>query len=207
MRIAQLLLAGDRLRRLRELDDAIVVHDLRRGIPFGDGTVDAVYLSHLLEHVDRPSVGGFLEQIRRVLRTGGVVRVVVPDLEVLCRNYLDHLETCAGTGSGCEAHDGYVAAMIEQMVRREALGTSRQRPLRRAMENLLLGDAQRRGETHLWMYDRVNLRHVLAGGGFRKIEVKSFDSSLIPEWDQIALDRDADGGEYKPGSLYIEAVR
>lgn len=57
------------------------------------------------------------------------------------------------------------------------------------------------------MYDRLNLRHVLAGAGFRTIEVKSFDSSLILEWDQIALDREADGGEYVPGSLYIEAVR
>ena len=66
----------------------LLPHDLRRGIPFPDGSVDAVYHSHVLEHIDRSAVPGCLAEIRRVLRIGGVHRIVVPDLELVVRNYL-----------------------------------------------------------------------------------------------------------------------
>ncbi len=97
--------------------------------------------------------------------------------------------------------------MVEQMIRKEAFGTSQQPTLQRALENALLGDARRRGETHQWMYDRVNLQHLLEKAGFKQIEVMDFATSSIPRWDTIGLDRDKQGSEYKPGSLYMEAVR
>ncbi len=104
-------------------------------------------------------------------------------------------------------HDEYVGHLIEQCVRREAIGTSQQPPLRRFVENLLLGDARRRGETHQWMYDRVNLSVALDEAGFRDVAVKDYRTSAIPGWDDIALDERDDGEEYIPGSLYVEAVK
>lgn len=53
-----LLLKGERLREFRALGDNILVHDLSKGIPFADGSVDAVYRSHTLEHLDREIVHG-----------------------------------------------------------------------------------------------------------------------------------------------------
>ena len=205
--IAPLLLDGDRLRRFRALPDNLLVHDLSQGIPFPDASVDVVYHSHMLEHLDREVVGHFLVECGRVLRPGGVIRIVVPDIERCCRDYLLHVEVCEREGASAIAeHDRYLEPILLQSVRREAYGTSQQKPMRRLIENRLLGDARKRGETHQWMYDRFNLTALLLSSGFVEPVVQSFATSAIPNWEKIGLDLDEKGGEYKSGSLYMEAV-
>ena len=183
------------------------MHDLRKGLPFGDGTADAVYHSHFLPHLDRDLVPGFLAEVRRVLNPGGVHRIVVLNLEKLCGEYLAHLRSCETEASARTAHDGYVAQIIELMVRKEASGTSQQKPVRRFVENRLLGDARKRGETCQWMYDRANLPYLLEEAGYRSVSIQRFDVSHIPGWNDYGLDRNGQGEEYKPGSLYVEAVK
>lgn len=62
--------------------------DLRKGLPCASGTADMCYSSHVLEHL-RPAAGAaFLAEQHRALRPGGIVRVVVPDLETICRNFV-----------------------------------------------------------------------------------------------------------------------
>ncbi len=187
--------------------DEVLVHDLRKGIPASDGSVDAVYHSHVLEHIDRDAVPGFLTEVRRVLKPGGVHRVVVPDLERYAREYLASLERGLEDPQLHATHDTTVSQMILQMVRREAAGTSYQPRLQRSLENLLLGDARKRGETHMWMWDRVNLPEALAEAGFLDIQVLDWRTSRIDDWNELGLDRGPDGGEYKPESLYVEALR
>ncbi|MEM9703666.1 MAG: class I SAM-dependent methyltransferase, partial [Planctomycetota bacterium] len=58
----------------------VLAHDLRDPLPFEDGAYDFVYHSHVLEHFRPADVPAFLSECRRVLRPGGVLRVVVPDL-------------------------------------------------------------------------------------------------------------------------------
>lgn len=202
-----ILLKGDRLRRFHLLGNNILVHDLSKGIPFADGSVDAVYHSHTLEHLDRDIVPGVFAEIRRVLKVGGIQRIVVPDLELLGRAYVASLDACAAGTGDMREHDVRVAAILEQCVRKEAYGTSQQAPFRRSVENFLLGDARARGHTHQWMWDRFNLRAVLESAGFGSVSVESHQSSGIPDWSSYGLDTDADGNEYKAGSLYIEARR
>lgn len=205
--LASLILTGPRLEQFRAISGPVVVHDLRRGIPAEDSTVDAVYHSHVFEHIDRQHVATFLREVRRVLKPGGIHRIVVPDLEQIASRYLKHLQECVdGKGSDAE-HDSFVSVLVEQMVRREAYGTSQQPPVRRFFENALFGDARRRGETHQWMWDRVNLSEVLTAAGFHDVNVVDNITSSIPGWANIKLDVGAGGGEYKPGSLYIEAAR
>ena len=205
--VAPVLLRGERRERFAALAGNVVVHDLRRPIPVDDGSVDAVYHSHVLEHIDRDLVAGFLAEVRRTLRPGGVHRIVVPDLEAATRRYLAHLDACASDPAAAVEHDGYVGAVIEQMVRRESTGAAGQPRLHRAVENVLFGDARRRGETHQWMWDRMNLAVALADAGFRDARVLDHRTSAIPGWDSIRLDELEDGRAYKPESLYVEAVR
>lgn len=61
-------------------------------LPVADGAAALVYSSHFLEHVPRDLVPGFLRECWRVLRPGGVVRLVLPDLENLAREYLARRE-------------------------------------------------------------------------------------------------------------------
>jgi hypothetical protein len=207
-RVAPFMLSGVRREQFLALDDNFIVHDLRKGIPAESGTVDAVYHSHILEHIDREMVPGFFAEIRRVLRLGGVHRVVVPSLEQYAREYLSSLEKSAEDPAQRRAHDAMVSQMILQMVRREASGTSKQSSsLQRWVENLLLGDARKRGETHMWMWDRVNLTCALEEAGFCDVQILDFQTSRIPEWNDLGLDQRTDGSEYKPESIYVETLR
>lgn len=206
-RLIPLLLRGDRLKRFNALPDNILVHDLARGIPFATDSVDAVYHSHVLEHLDRSTAPGFLREVHRVLKPGGVHRIVVPDFEWLCRRYVVHLDACDAVGAEAIGHDAYVSDVLEQSVRREAHGTSLQGPLRRRIENALLGDARQRGETHQWMYDRVNLSALLTELGYREVRRRDYATSAIPDWNAYGLDLDDSGHEYRPDSLYMEALK
>ena len=73
----------------------VVVCDLRDGIPFPDNTAQVVYHSHILEHFSHENARTFLRECRRVLNPGGIIRVVVPDLESLVATYQRALERAA----------------------------------------------------------------------------------------------------------------
>lgn len=206
-RIAPLVLDGERRAAYDRISGEVMRHDLRKGIPFPDGSVDAVYHSHLLEHLDREAVPGFLAEVRRVLKPGGIHRIVVPDLERDARDYLASLDAAVKGSATAQEHEQAVRVLIEQMVRREAYWTAQRRPARRKVENALLGDARKRGETHQWMWDRISLPAELSAAGFTDPKVLSNTESQIADWREFGLDETPEGGEYKPGSLYVEARR
>ncbi|MEM9502328.1 MAG: class I SAM-dependent methyltransferase [Cyanobacteria bacterium P01_E01_bin.43] len=203
-RIAPFVLDKTRLARMRSLPNNIMVHNLAKGIPFKDGTADVVYHSHVLEHLDFPIAMRFLEEARRVLKPNGVLRVVVPDFEMMARAYVDHLAVCEQDSSAMFDHNDYLRPMIEQSVRREAFGTTQQRSLRRLVENLVLGDARQRGETHQWMYDRFTLQAAMKTAGYSDTQVCPYDGSWIAGWAEYGLDANDDGSQYKTDSLYVE---
>ena len=198
------VLGPERRARLRSIPDNVVVHDLTKGIPFPDSSADAVYHSHVLEHLDRRDAERLMREIKRVLRPEGVQRIVVPDLERLCRAIIDHLDAC-GDPVERSRHDERIEALLEQAVRRESAATRGRPGPAAAIERLVVGDARRRGETHQWMYDWANLTALLERTGFDRVERVDDERSAIPGWSSYGLDRDEAGGEHKPGSLYVEA--
>jgi SAM-dependent methyltransferase len=70
----------------------VLAYDLKKGIPFPDATFDVVYQSHLLEHFKKENALDFLKECYRVLKTSGVIRLAVPDLEQIVRGYLAELD-------------------------------------------------------------------------------------------------------------------
>lgn len=65
----------------------VVIHDLRKPLPWDDCTAGAVYCSHTLEHLTREEGRRLLRECRRVLKPGGVLRLVVPDLRHIAEEY------------------------------------------------------------------------------------------------------------------------
>jgi predicted SAM-dependent methyltransferase len=64
--------------------------DLRETLPFHDNTCSMIYSEHFLEHVDYPEpVTSLLKECYRVLKPGGVLSVVVPDIELVLRSYVE----------------------------------------------------------------------------------------------------------------------
>lgn len=50
-------------------------------LPLPDQSASLVYSSHFLEHIPRPQVDGFLAECHRILVPGGVLWLVLPDLD------------------------------------------------------------------------------------------------------------------------------
>jgi SAM-dependent methyltransferase len=61
--------------------------DLRKGIPFPDGSVDAIFHEHVLEHIPKRYGLHLSQECFRVLKPGGVLRVVVPNAGNALRGY------------------------------------------------------------------------------------------------------------------------
>ena len=206
-RSRRLFLDEERLDKIEAFPDNIMLWDLQKGIPFPDNSIEAVYHSHLIEHLDQPVAREFLHEVLRVLKPGGVHRIAAPDFERACRSYLQHVEACETAPELAAEHDQAIAGVIEQMTRTEAVGTSKRPPIRRTAENLLLGGAAARGETHRWMYDRFSLTHLLCDVGFHDAVPVPWNVSKIPNWTDFGLEVGEDGKEYRDDSFYVEAVK
>jgi SAM-dependent methyltransferase len=64
-------------------------HDLVKGIPATDNSLEVVYHSHLLEHLSNSEGIDFIAACYRVLQPGGILRILVPDLELWSKNYIN----------------------------------------------------------------------------------------------------------------------
>lgn len=91
---------------------AVTKANLLGQLPLGDAAADVLYSSHFLEHVPRRRVAGFLAECFRVLKPGGQIRLALPDLDELCREYLCR----RGAGEHAKA-DFVVLEMLDQCVR------------------------------------------------------------------------------------------
>jgi hypothetical protein len=108
--------------------DDVIAADLRRPLPFPDGCFTAVYAAHLLEHLEPAVAFGLMNECRRVLRPTGIVRIVVPDLERVARDYLASLDRAAAADATADArweHRWLTVELLDQLVRTRPGGTMR----------------------------------------------------------------------------------
>jgi len=71
-----------------------MVHNLSKELPFPSGSVDVVYHSHFLEHLDKPLARNFLIEVKRVMKNAAIHRIGVPDFQILCKQYIEHVLLC-----------------------------------------------------------------------------------------------------------------
>jgi predicted SAM-dependent methyltransferase len=102
---------------------SVIEHDIRLGLPFADACFDCVYLCHVLEHLPRKQATALLRECQRTLVPGGVVRVVVPELERMARGYLEALERARGGDAEAEfEREWFMLEMFDQVGRNESGG-------------------------------------------------------------------------------------
>jgi predicted SAM-dependent methyltransferase len=65
-----------------------VHHELSHSIPLKDGSTNFVYSSHFLEHLFKQDGLRLLSESHRVLKSGGVIRVCIPDLAYAIEQYM-----------------------------------------------------------------------------------------------------------------------
>lgn len=86
-------------------------------IPISNNVAEAVYSSHFLEHIPKSKASVFLQECFRITASKGKIRLVLPDLEELCKSYLVYREN--------EQHsqaDFLMIEMIDQCVRQASGG-------------------------------------------------------------------------------------
>lgn len=135
-------------------DPRIVIHDLTKPLPWDSGTVDACYTSHTVEHMSREQGQFLVTEAYRVLKPGGVLRVVVPDLRAVVDKY----------------RSGEMPA--EDVV--EALGVlygGDKQGLRRVLAPLI-------EYPHKCMYDTDSMIRLLESAGFEATGRAAFDSEI-----------------------------
>ena len=119
--------------------------DFRRPLPFADASLDGVFCEHVLEHFGQEDGERLVREVGRILRPGGVFRVIVPDAEYVLRSYF-------------ESPDELVAA------RGDGQGT--------AME--MVNSYFRQRYEHQFMYDWATLAGVLLRAGFTDVVRSGF---------------------------------
>lgn len=158
-RLARIPVLGWLVRRTKlfnvEWNSSIKLHDLRKPLPYPADSVDIIYTSHTLEHLSREDGRLLLESCNQVLKPGGVLRIVVPDLaeyvrryqqgEIMAEDFIEDLGVLYGVG-GKKGLKRLLAPFIEF--------------------------------PHRCMYDTPGLVRILRGIGFDANAREGFDSAI-----------------------------
>jgi predicted SAM-dependent methyltransferase len=73
---------------VRHLPGVDLRGDIRKGLPLADVSVDCVAAIHALQDLPWADTLCALREVRRVLKSGGVLRLAVPDLDKAIRAYI-----------------------------------------------------------------------------------------------------------------------
>ncbi len=108
---------------LQSNDPNVLCHDVTQGIPFSGDHFDAVYHSHILEHLSPTQGHELVGECFRVLKPGGVLRIVVPDLEEIVQLYLTmHDQAWEGDERASVNYHWMKMELLDQMVRSQSGG-------------------------------------------------------------------------------------
>ena len=144
-------------------------------IPENDSTADAVYSSHMIEHIEKEDVVLFFKEVRRILKSGGIIRLAVPDIKLQAEKYIQ---------------DGDADNFIETT----SLTRKYPKTFIDKIKYLIIGD-----RNHQWMYDGKSLCKLLSSAGFNEPCILEPGLTTIPDPGMLNLK------ERLSESVYVEA--
>jgi predicted SAM-dependent methyltransferase len=172
------LLNHEQIKLINFFKQNNVIYSKATHLPINENSASVVYSSHMMEHLDQQDALIFLHETMRVLIDGGVIRLCLPDIHKLCKNYLEH---------------GDADFFIEQTL----LATPSQKSFFHKLKFFIIGHRH-----HMWMYDAKSLARLLLKVGFRNIRVlKAGETGLLNDGEGINL------FEHCDHSFYVEAVK
>ena len=154
-------------------------HNLQLGIPIQSNQLDTVYHSHFLEHLNDQDGRHFIEECFRVLKSGGVMRFLVPDLELWSRNYINGNQ---------EFFDHYRNMWLPDHDRYKTNG------------QIFMGALH--NHEHKMGYDFETCKYILERTGFTSVVKVQYGVGNIPSIDRL---EDPNPREFE--SLAIECIK
>lgn len=103
----------------------VISHNLLASLPFDDGEVDVIYNSHFLEHFSLVDAKCILSECYRILKDNGAIRIVVPDLENVCREYLYLLDNI-DSHDNSKKYEWLIIELLDQFIRNDHGGMMKQ---------------------------------------------------------------------------------
>ena len=80
---------GWKILNIQKNEGVDYVGDISDLSQFQDNSIDEIYASHVVEHVNQKNISNALKGIYRVLSEKGKFYVSVPDWDILCRIFID----------------------------------------------------------------------------------------------------------------------
>lgn len=165
LRLQRLPAVGALVTRGRVIFPANVEYgDVVSGLPVADAACEAVYCSHVLEHLSLEDFRTALRETHRILMPGGTFRGVLPDLELIAKDYVSDptpeasIRFMRSTLLGMDVRVRGAKALVQ-----ESMGNSR----------------------HLWMWDYKGLAHELGAAGFREIRRAKFGDNVAQHFADV----------------------
>ena len=151
--------------------------DVRNGLPFAANSVDSIYSTHMFEHFYADELNRLLRECFRVLRPGGGVRLIVPNLQSAILAYQQN--------DSAWFYDAFPHHF-------DSLGGR--------FSNFVFCDGQ-----HRTAFDFSYLDEVLKSAGFREVEQSAEGASRLYTGN-VPPYEPGDSREL-PHSLYVEAFK
>jgi predicted SAM-dependent methyltransferase len=134
--------------------DCDIFWDLRRGIPFPNGSILKIYSSHFLEHLSYEEGQKFLDECLRVLIQDGVFSICVPNARIYVEAYMNDFDLITNLFLGYEP--AYNNTTRIDYVNYTAYMAGH----------------------HKYMFDEENLIFILKAKGFQNVRLREFDPNL-----------------------------
>ena len=84
---------GWHVLNIQKKDGADFIGDISDLSQFKDDSIEEIYASHVFEHINQKNINKTLLGINRVLKTNGKFYIAVPDMDILCKMFIDKTNT------------------------------------------------------------------------------------------------------------------
>lgn len=162
----------------------ILIHDLRKPLPFPDNSAIAIYASHFLQELYFDEAMRLLKQCYRVLQPGGGLRIVALDLRACIEEYL-------GQRTLRDMPEGILKMLPADRLNTRLVLHNPNPP--NLLYNLYL--AFTGFHFTKWLYDAENLAAHMGSAGFADVREMQFRESRIQGIEEIEDPSRVLGGE------------
>ncbi len=160
--------------------------DATKKYPFDDQTFDYIYSQHMIEHVSYQQGQQMLRECFRILKDGGKIRIVTPDLLFVVSLYHNEKSELQ------KAYMKWLTQFIEDA------------PI---CEDTFVINHCVRGWGHTFIYDEKVLRLALETAGFREVVKCNLNESEDPTLRNLENEQRAPSGFVRLESLVLEAKK
>jgi predicted SAM-dependent methyltransferase len=154
------------------------------GVDIQRNGCDLIFASHVLEHLSLDDAHIALANIYSILKPGGILRLIVPDLFTITHQYVDRVNTINDPKAAFKFLDDLGVGFRMQR-------TSILARLINAFSN----------SQHQWMWDELSLKQALASAGFRDIMKRRYGDWADNHFEEV----EEEGRHYN--SICVEAKK